>query len=107
MVRPLKTTFTALTVAVGLLVVGCQSSSKPSPNAMAGTPSDDAIACDKCNVTWVKSPREHRGRVVGYSNRKQMVCPECKSAVQNLFATGKLEHTCTACGGNMSGCAVH
>jgi len=75
---------------------------------MTGTPSSDAIACDKCKVTFVKVPVDGgKGRIVGYTSRKQMVCPDCKGAVENMFATGKFEHTCTACGGNMSGCAAH
>jgi hypothetical protein len=76
---------------------------------MTGTPSTDAIARDKCKVTFVKVPTVDGGKptVTGYATRKQMVCPDCKSAVQNMFATGKFEHTCTTCGGNMSGCAAH
>lgn len=107
MFRSIKMTLAGLTLGAGLFLVGCQSS-KPSPDAMMGTASSDGIACDKCNVTFVKSPTDNgKGRVIGYTTRKQMVCSECKGAVENLFATGKMEHTCTACGGNMTGCAVH
>lgn len=104
-----KAALAGLALGVGLLA-GCQSN-KPSPNAMGGTPSDDAIVCDKCKVVWVKQPTTVGGGksnvITGYTSRKQMVCPECKGAVQNLFTTGRFEHTCTACGGNMTGCAVH
>lgn len=111
MLRFTKMALAGLTLGTGLILAGCQSAGKPSANAMVGTPSTDGIACDKCETTWVKVPQAQSGRmgapIIGYSDRKQMVCPECKSAVANLFATGKFEHTCTACGGNMSGCAVH
>ena len=114
MFRFTKVALAGLTLSAGLVLAGCQSNGKPSPNAMRGTPSTDGIACDKCEVTWVKVPNTSPGAggkgsmgITGYSSRKRMACPECKSAVANLFATGKFEHTCTACGGNMSGCAVH
>ncbi len=112
MFRFTKIAVAALTLGTGLVLGGCQSN-KPSPDAMTGTPSSEGIACDKCKTTWTKVPTMAsgpRGRgyaITGYSDRKQMVCPECKSMVENMFATGKLEHTCTACGGNMAGCAVH
>ena len=110
-----KTILPGLTLGAGLVLGGCQSDGKPSPNAMAGTPSTDGIACDKCEVTWVKVPNTGTSGaggkgsmgITGYSSRKRMACPDCKSAVANMFATGKLEHTCKACGGNMAGCAVH
>lgn len=111
MLRFTKTILAGLTVGAGLILAGCQSDGKPSPNAMRGTPSTDGIACDKCKVTWVKVPITPGGgkdnRIIGYTSRKQMVCPDCNSAVANMFATGKFEHTCKACGGNMRACAVH
>ena len=108
MLRGLKLVLAGLTLGSGMFVGGCMSNSKPSPDAMAGTPSNDAVACDKCKVTFVKNPETNqKGRVIGYTEKKQMVCPECKSAAENMFATGKMEHTCKACGGNMTACAVH
>jgi hypothetical protein len=112
--------FTSIVLAALSLGVagatGCQSDHseghmdmhKPSPDAVAGTPTNDAVACDKCKVTVVKTPETNqKGRVIGYSDKKQMVCPDCKSMAENFFTSGKMEHTCKACGGNMSGCAMH
>lgn len=115
MFRFTRMTLAALTLGTGLILAGCQSDGKPSPNAIAGTPSTEGIACDECEVTWVKTPNVGNtspgGKgsmgITGYSSRKRMACPDCKRAVANMFATGKFEHTCTACGGNMTGCAVH
>ena len=108
MLRSMKMALAGLTLGTGMFLVGCQSNGKPSHEAMVGTASSDAVACDKCKVTYVKSPdTNQKGRVIGYSDRKQMVCPDCKSAAQNMFTTGKMEHTCKSCGGNMSGCAMH
>jgi uncharacterized UBP type Zn finger protein len=69
--------------------------------------STQAVTCDTCKVTYVKMPITQKGRIIGYSTRKEMECPMCKDAVTNFFQTGKLEHTCTACGGNMSICEAH
>jgi protein-arginine kinase activator protein McsA len=95
-----------LVFSAALVLAGCQTSAAKS--AAASTTQADGISCDKCKVTWVKTPTTGgKGRVLGYSRQKQMVCPDCKSAVENLFASGKFEHTCATCGGNMQACAVH
>ena len=95
-----------------LFAAGCQSSgTKPSPDATAGSPTSDAVACSKCKVVWTKVPTTVGGGksdvVTGYTTQKQMVCPECRSVVHNLFTTGQPQHTCSACGGNMEACAAH
>ena len=73
--------------------------------------SPQAVHCDKCEVTWVKVPTNTPDlgpdAFDGYYMRKEMVCPDCRSAVSNFFATGKLEHHCNACGGNMLPCETH
>ena len=106
MFSALKMGLLGLTMGAGLLAVGCQSTSAKSDTA-ASVASTQAVTCDACKVTWVKLPRESKGRVIGYSYRKEMECPMCKDAVTNFFQTGKLEHTCSACGGNMSICEAH
>jgi uncharacterized lipoprotein YajG len=100
------------TLAAAFLLAGCQAAGhKPAPGATAGKPSTDAVACDKCKVVWAKEAITAGGgksdHVVGYTTQKQMVCPDCRSAVHNMFTTGKFQHTCTACGGDLEPCAVH
>lgn len=102
----LKTGLLGLSLGAGLLLVGCQSggAQAPASHEMAS----NAVQCDKCQVTWVKVPTDNgKGRIVGYTSRKQMECPDCKDAVSNFFATGQLKHTCSACGGNMAPCEAH
>lgn len=91
-----------LALAVGSVLVGCQTA--PATHTMAA----DAVQCDTCKVTWVKVP-QYRGKsgIVSYSSVKKMECPDCRNAVQNFFETGKLEHTCKACGGNLAMCEAH
>ena len=109
------TSFVLAALSLGVVGAGgCQSNHsegymhKPSPDAMAGTPTDQGVACDKCETVWVHNPEvNQKGHVVGYSDKKQMTCPDCRSMAENFFTTGKMEHTCNACGGNMSGCAMH
>lgn len=102
----LKIGLLGLSLGAGLLLVGCQSggAKAPASHEMAS----DAAQCDKCKVTWVKVPITPGGgksdRIIGYTSRKQMVCPDCKDAVSNFFATGNLKHDCKACGGNMTIC---
>jgi hypothetical protein len=77
-------------------LVGCTSMHSPHPEA-----AQVGIMCDKCKTTWVT-----RGvpgsRSVRYTQEKAMVCPDCKSAVENWIATGELKHTCTHCKGHMT-----
>jgi len=95
-------------IGTALLLAGCQSSTKPTASDASGTAPSQAVTCDKCKVTWIKVPTEGgKGRVVGYTNVKQMECPMCKDAAANFFETGKLEHICSVCGGNMSICEAH
>src|SRR5438094_444668 len=91
-----------LSVGASLLAFGCQSGGAKSESSES-LASTQAVTCDKCEVTWVKVPIQGgKGRIVGYTSRKHMECPMCKDAVTNFFQTGKLEHTCSVCGGNMS-----
>jgi len=94
-----------LTLGAGLVLGGCTANG--GAKAPAPVASGQAVNCSKCQVTWVKVPDTAKGRVVGYTNRKSMVCPDCKDAVANFFATGNLQHTCKTCGDSMDICEAH
>jgi len=98
-----KTMLLSLGLGATALLAGCASS---SPAAQArGVPSTPALTCDGCNVTWVAvADTNSKGRPVGYHIVAKMGCPDCKDAVQSFLSTGKFQHTCGACGGNMSIC---
>jgi len=102
----LKKLFVGTFVVGGtLLVAGCQEQAPPS-HTMAAT----AARCDKCNVTWVQEPNTaggKQGAVTTYNWAKKDACPDCKNAVDTFFATGNLQHSCKACGGNMTACEGH
>jgi len=95
----------ALILGAGLIVAGCKSEEKPAQSSLQTTP--EGVMCTKCQAVWVQTPRTEKGRVVEYSSSKQMVCPDCKDAVANFFATGKLQHTCKTCGDSMEICQGH
>ena len=68
----------------------------------------NAVQCDKCQITYVKTPAGSRDTpVMQYNWVKRDACPDCKDAVTSFFNTGKLEHTCKSCGGNMAACEGH
>jgi hypothetical protein len=93
-----------------LALAGCASTGngKAETAAAAALPSTQAVACSKCEVTYVKVPtNDAKGRFIGYSTRKNMECPDCKTAVQTFFETGKLEHSCAHCQGTMEVCESH
>src|SRR3954468_22498690 len=99
---------TIASIVLGTVLVGCQSLATGDKPAAAKLDATQAVACTKCDVTWVKTPQEQKGRIVGYSNRKVMECPDCKDAVANYFSTGKLEHACKTCGPDaMQACQMH
>jgi hypothetical protein len=110
MLRISKSIFAATAVAATLLAVGCQTTPaqpQPSTAAAATTQPVMAVVCTKCEITWVKVPQTQKGRIVGYSTKQAMECPDCRTAVENFFATGKLEHTCKSCGETMQTCEMH
>ena len=104
-----KVLFAGLFGATTLVAVGCQTDNKPAQSNP--TVSKEGVSCDKCQTTWVQIPNRAAGRqggeVVGYSTQKSHACPDCKSAAENFFATGKLEHACKTCGGNTEVCQQH
>lgn len=113
MFAKLKIGLLSFSLGASALLAGCQSGGEPM--AASHEMASDAVACDKCQVTWVKYPISSAGGqggrgysgVTGYGTRKQMVCEDCKDAVSNFFATGNLKHDCKACGGNMAVCDKH
>lgn len=101
-----KLSLASLTLGAALLVAGCATDTKPAQSSL--TTSSQGVTCSMCKTTWVKVPIDGgKGRIVGYTSRKEMACPDCKNAVENFFATGKLEHTCKTCGDTMSICEAH
>ena len=70
--------------------------------------SDGAVMCDKCKMVMVKVPNatSSKSPMTTYHDSSTMVCPDCTSAMNNFFTTGKLKHTCSHCGGTMTHC-VH
>ena len=101
-----RSMFFSIGAATLVVLGGCQSSSS-TPAASELTPGE-AVMCAKCQTTWVKLPVRQKGRVVAYSSRKSMTCPDCRGMAENFFANGKLEHTCPTCGPNaMEVCKTH
>lgn len=71
-------------------------------NAPAAAIHQEAAAmCSKCKMVWVRRPHQ-TGKATVYRSEQAMQCPDCKSAAANFFTTGKWQHTCTACGDNLS-----
>jgi len=89
-----------------LALAGCQSAG--AQGSTSNVASTQAVMCPKCQITWVKVPVDNgKGRIVSYTTRKSMECPDCKSAVENFFSTGKLEHSCKTCGSDLQACEMH
>ena len=114
MFRPLRTTLAAFVIGLGFAAAGCESSGAGRAetrdhSAMAATGDGHAMACEKCKVTWVKAPvANDKGRVIAYRSAKSHECPDCRSAVSNFFATGKMQHACPSCGENaLQKCEAH
>jgi len=106
--RTAKIALWSLFAGPALLIAGCQSNSNDAATAAAEPASTQAISCDKCKVTYVKVPDTGgKSRVVGYRSEKRMECPDCKSAAENFFTTGKFQHTCKTCGDSLEVCKAH
>ena len=100
-----KVSIGVLVVGVAALVAGCSTPGSKAKTEAGGE--EQAVMCSKCETVWVRRP-DHMGKnAVVYRREKQMVCPDCQSAVVTFFKTGKLEHTCKSCGGTLDRCTVH
>ena len=111
MISQLKMGMLGLGLSAVLALAGCQSG---GGNAAAAAPSHEmapeAMRCDKCQVTWVKTPYKggHGASAIQYRDTQKMTCPDCEEKMSNFFKTGKImEHHCNACGGNMAACETH
>jgi ABC-type Fe3+-hydroxamate transport system substrate-binding protein len=102
-----KSLLVGLSIPALALLMGCQSQSDGQKTAAAQSVNSPALTCAKCQVTYVKVPTVQKNRVVAYTTRKSMECPDCRSAAENFFATGKLQHTCKTCGDNLEICESH
>ena len=101
--RSIKTILTSLAAAA--LLAGCAAGASSSQPAVAST---QGLTCDGCKVTFVNVPvGGGKNSVVGYRQQARMTCPACKDEVESFFSTGKFQHECKVCGGNMSVCEAH
>ena len=75
----------------------------------ADTPGAGAVTCDKCKTVWVSVPVSSPGGkgFMTYRNVKKMECADCESAVATFFKTGKLQHECKKCSGELTHCEEH
>lgn len=84
-------------VLAGMGLASCTSLHPAHP-----TTAENAVMCDKCKTTWVVRSSPFGRGIVSYTREKMMVCPHCKSAVQNWLETGELKHRCSHCKGKMT-----
>lgn len=82
-----------ISLLTGMLVISALQAARAEDAPMK----DMAVTCPKCEMTWVQQSHQV-GKTTVYTTEQKMECPDCKSAVANFFKTGKLEHTCKACG---------
>jgi hypothetical protein len=98
-------------LGMGMLIAlaGCQSSGSAKGGSVAAGGEPKAVACTKCKITYVEVPTSGQGKypVHKFTTSQSMECPDCKDAVANFFATGKLEHTCKHCGETLEVCTNH
>lgn len=98
----------AVVLGAGLFAAGCQSNGGGATASGVSPAATQAVTCSKCQVTWTKVPITPGGgkdwKVTGYTTRKSHECPDCRSAVENFFASGNLEHTCKTWGDAMEVC---
>ncbi len=92
-------------VAGASLVLGLSGCTTANAGANPGSTAT-AVLCPTCETVWVRQRRQIN-KTTFYTTGKRMSCPECSSAVETFFKTGKLQHTCATCGGNLAPCKAH
>lgn len=93
-----------LAAAVLSMLGGCTSLQPQSGNKQV-----TGIMCDKCQSVWF--PKVTPGGKPGsgslvYRMSRRMLCPECESIAATFFRTGRFEHVCPACRGNITRCTA-
>ena len=83
------------------LMTGCTTTGHKAGMSMGAD--EPAVMCGKCQAVWVSRPHQIN-KVTVYRKVKTMQCPDCNSAAENFFKTGKFDHTCTACGDSLMAC---
>jgi hypothetical protein len=92
-------------LGLALAVLGCQAN---GDKTRAAAPVKDLAACSACRVSTVTAPIDAgKGRVGGYISKKEMTCPDCRGAVDNLVSTGKFEHACKRRAAGVETCDAH
>ena len=108
--------FTKISIIIGMsiasaLLAGCQAiNGNNGPSLSTLDQSENGVTCSKCQTTWVKiadNSGSKASRISGITTRKSHVCPDCRDAATNFFATGKLQHTCKACGDSLEVCEAY
>ncbi len=100
--------FKKMNLVISLLIcsslfLGCQTTSISKKEV--SSISENAIMCAKCKTTWVETENPD-GDIEVHTYRSQEVttCPDCTSAVDQFFKTGKLKHACNSCGDALEHC---
>jgi hypothetical protein len=62
-----------------------------------------AATCSKCQVTWVREPRQV-GKITIYRTTKSMNCETCKKAAAEYLEGGALKSDCEKCGDALTAC---
>ena len=92
--------------AAALFAAGCQDTGGHEHHMTATGVSDKAVMCSKCQVTYFQDSLG-KGSPVKYQTSK-MECPDCKSAAESYFTTGKMSHDCKTCGPDaLKVCELH
>lgn len=93
-----------LCLLTGVLLVGCQFADKRESSSSTQA---RAVVCPKCETVWVEGLDLNDPYMMTYRPEKVMKCPDCQSAVESFFRTGRLAHTCDTCGGDLKHCTEH
>jgi hypothetical protein len=92
----------AILIPLACLVAGCASDR--SLPLIVPPRSGEVVLCDRCDVTWVRSPT-FRGlgtREVVYEIGIAMPCADCHLAMRRFLESGEVtEGTCAHCGGHI------
>lgn len=97
--RPL---FLAAVTVVATALLGCKSDASEGLS-QPGQPS--VVECSECRTIWIDgSETYYTWAESSYESEARHACPDCKSAVENFFRTGRFTHSCTRCGENIRVC---
>ena len=86
-----------------VMLAGCRGPGRAGERVEQDRP-QAVVVCRKCETIWPHYKGPHARRLTPWKSPSNMKCPDCETAVVTFFKTGRFQHSCKTCGGQLLHC---